>query len=210
MRRVKPDPIPSESQARILDAAIRAPSRGNAQNGRFLLVDDPAVRASLGPLYRESLAHLWATSYKDLIAAAEANPESTDSVQTLRIVRSAQYLADHFEDVPLLLFAFSRDYRSGVIDLPRSMERHARRRSGRYRVGPDQRARGFQVGRDPQDPRSPARQRLGQRVLRLVRLPDRTLGGWPPAAAHQVAYRNQWGAPFGIEIPAPLWPPNGP
>ena len=43
MRRVKPDPIPLEVQARILDAAIRAPSGGNTQNWRFLLVDDPAV-----------------------------------------------------------------------------------------------------------------------------------------------------------------------
>src|SRR3984885_13651998 len=71
MRRVRPDPIPLESQARILDAAIRAPSGGNTQNWRFLLVDDPAVRASLGPLYRDSLAQLWATAYKDLIAAAQ-------------------------------------------------------------------------------------------------------------------------------------------
>ena len=45
MRRVTPDPIPDDVQARILDAAIRAPTGGNAQNWRFLLVDDPEVRA---------------------------------------------------------------------------------------------------------------------------------------------------------------------
>jgi len=50
MRRVKPDPIPADVQARILDAAIRAPSGGNAQSWRFLLVDDPAVKARLAPL----------------------------------------------------------------------------------------------------------------------------------------------------------------
>src|SRR5579871_2456807 len=43
MRRVRPDPIPLEVQARILDAAIRAPSGGNSQNWRFLLVDDRDV-----------------------------------------------------------------------------------------------------------------------------------------------------------------------
>ena len=32
MRRVTPDPIPDDVQARILDAAIRAPTGGNAQN----------------------------------------------------------------------------------------------------------------------------------------------------------------------------------
>jgi len=55
MRRVRPDPIPHAVQARILDAAIRAPSGGNSQNWRFVLVDDPAVKRQLGPLYRDSL-----------------------------------------------------------------------------------------------------------------------------------------------------------
>jgi nitroreductase len=107
MRRVKPDPIPKEAQARILDAAIRAPSGGNAQGWRFLLVDDPAVKDRLGPLYRESLCQLWQTAYKERIAAAEATRDDPDSDQTLRVVRSAQYLADHFEDVPLFMFAFA-------------------------------------------------------------------------------------------------------
>ena len=43
MRRVRPDPVPSDVQASILDAAIRAPTGGNAQNWRFLLVDDAEV-----------------------------------------------------------------------------------------------------------------------------------------------------------------------
>jgi nitroreductase len=61
MRRVRPDPIPIDAQARILDAAIRAPSGGNSQPWRFVLVDSPALKAELGPLYRESMAALWAT-----------------------------------------------------------------------------------------------------------------------------------------------------
>ena len=55
MRRVRPDPVPLDVQARILDAAIRAPSGGNTQNWRFLLVDDPTVLSELGPLYRHSV-----------------------------------------------------------------------------------------------------------------------------------------------------------
>lgn len=35
MRRVKSDPIPEQVIARILDAAVRAPTGGNAQNWRF-------------------------------------------------------------------------------------------------------------------------------------------------------------------------------
>ena len=38
MRRVTDEPIPADVQQRILDAAIRAPSGGNMQNWRFVLV----------------------------------------------------------------------------------------------------------------------------------------------------------------------------
>jgi len=48
MRRLTPDPIPSDLQARILDAAIHAP---NIEQGwRFLLVDDAQIKAPLAPL----------------------------------------------------------------------------------------------------------------------------------------------------------------
>ena len=36
LRRLKPDPVPEELMTRVLDAAIRAPSGGNAQTGYSL------------------------------------------------------------------------------------------------------------------------------------------------------------------------------
>src|SRR5438105_12514648 len=108
MRRVRPDPIPVDVQARILDAAIRAPSGGNTQDWRFLLVDDPAVKAKIAPLYQDAIAQLWKTIYAQRIADAEANPDDPESVQTMKVIRSAQHLADHFEEVPLYLFGFVR------------------------------------------------------------------------------------------------------
>lgn len=30
----------------------------------------------------------------------------------------------------------------------------------------------------------------------------------PRRPPHEVAYKNQWGAPLGIEIPEPLWSPE--
>jgi nitroreductase len=50
MRRVTPDPVPLDVQAKILDAAIRAPTGGNTQNWRFLLVDDREVIGRIAPL----------------------------------------------------------------------------------------------------------------------------------------------------------------
>ena len=106
MRRVRPDPIPLDVQARILDAAIRAPTGGNTQNWRFLLVDDRDVVGRIGPLYRHAIGQLWTTVYADRLAAAAADPGAAESIEMLKVQRSAQWLADHFEEVPLFLFAF--------------------------------------------------------------------------------------------------------
>ena len=85
---------------------MRAPSGGNTQNWRFMLVDDADVKAKLGPIYRECLAQLWVTIYKDRLDAANADPDDPRAREMLRIQRSAQHLADHFEEYPLLLFSF--------------------------------------------------------------------------------------------------------
>src|SRR5450756_148631 len=82
MRRVRPDPIPLEVQARMLDAAIRAPSGGNSQNWRFLLADDTDVIGRIGPLYRHSIDQLWETVYAERLAAAEADPEADERMSS--------------------------------------------------------------------------------------------------------------------------------
>ena len=113
MRRVKPDPIPMDVQARIMDAAVRAPSGGNTQNWRFLLVDDPEVKAKLGPIYRQAMSVLWGSYYKDRLDAAHDAPELEESKSMLRVQKSAQWLADNFEMVPLYMFGFAQHDPSG-------------------------------------------------------------------------------------------------
>ena len=44
LRRLKPDPVPEALINKVLDAAIRAPSGGNAQNWIFIVVRDAAQR----------------------------------------------------------------------------------------------------------------------------------------------------------------------
>jgi nitroreductase len=53
LRRLKPDPVPDELITQVLDAAIRAPSGGNAQNWIFIVVRDEAQRRGLGAVYRK-------------------------------------------------------------------------------------------------------------------------------------------------------------
>src|SRR6478609_119708 len=91
IRRLRPDPIPLEAQARILDAAIRAPSGGNSQGWRFILVDDPTLRAQLGPIYRELVDELFSGPYGERIKHARANPDDAEGRATLRMERAVRH-----------------------------------------------------------------------------------------------------------------------
>ena len=114
MRRVKPDPIPDDAIAAMVDAAIRAPSGGNNQNWRFLTVSDPELRAKLGPLYRTAWDKLQNTIYKGRREAAEARGDDA----AIRVMTSSQWLADNFETVPLWVFALHRNDPSGASIYP--------------------------------------------------------------------------------------------
>jgi nitroreductase len=206
MRRVRPDPIPLESQARILDAAIRAPSGGNTQNWRFLLVDDPAVKARIGPHYKHSIAQLWKTVYADRLAAAASDPEAESSIQMVKVQRSAQWLADHFEEVPLFLFAFVQGDSSGGSIFPAVWSAQLAARAEGIGssltsvLGFFHPKETFEILGVPVD--------KGWVMSCCVSFGYPT-GRWGVAArrpVQEVAYRNQWGGSIGVEINQPLWP----
>jgi nitroreductase len=203
MRRVKPDPIPADVQARILDAAIRAPSGGNMQNWRFMFVDDAGIKATLGPIYRDSFAQLRATFYKEPLEHAYATADDPESATLIRVINSAQYLADHFEQYPLLLFAFSTDP-SGQSAYPAVWSAMlAARAEG---VGTCLTSVMNVFHRDD--------------LLRVLDVPEGwhntgcvtmgyPTGRWGRAErqpVNGVSFRNRWGQPLGLDIPSPLWP----
>jgi nitroreductase len=207
MRRVRPDPIPVEVQKKILDVAVRAPSGGNAQGWRFLLVDDPAVKARLGPVYRECMAMVWNTVYKARVEAARANPRLAESVEFDKMYRSAQYLADHFESYPLLLFAFCQFDTTGSSIFPAVWSAMlAARAEG---VGSALTSvflfKGDEVKRILGVPAE------GNWIFNACVAMGYPTGRWgvaPRRPAHEVASRNSWTGPLGFEIPEPLWPPG--
>ena len=82
MRRVKPDPIPDDVIAQIMDAAIRAPSPGNTQQWRFVTVTDRDRMAKLGELYGRAWNQLNETAYAGRREAAEERGDD----QTLRVM----------------------------------------------------------------------------------------------------------------------------
>ncbi|HEX5614282.1 MAG TPA: nitroreductase family protein [Acidimicrobiia bacterium] len=208
MRRVKPDPIPADVQARILDAAIRAPSGGNVQNWRFLLVDDPAVRGELAPVYRRCLDQLWATIYKDRIAAMQAAPDTPAHVQLQKVLDSANHLGDHFAEYPLLLFSFVQYDPSGGSIFPATWSAMLAARaegvgSSLTSVLMFETDVVLDILGVPKDE--------GWLMSSCVTFgyPTGRWGVAPRKPVHKVAYRNQWGSPLGFEVPEPLWPPAG-
>jgi nitroreductase len=208
MRRVRPDPIPADVQARILDAAIRAPSGGNAQNWRFLLIDDPGVKARLGPLYRDAIAKLWEVAYRDRLERARATPDDPESASLLRVQSSAQHLADHFEAVPLFLAAFTRGDASGGSIFPAVWSAQLAARAegvgsaltsvlGIFHGEEAMQILGVPPGK-------------GWTMVCCVSFgyPTGRWGVAPRRPVQDVAYRNSWGTAVGFEITEPLWSPS--
>jgi nitroreductase len=206
MRRMRPDPVPMDVQAQILDAAVRAPSGGDSQPWRFLLVDDAEVKARLATPYREAIGFLWTGHYAAQVAQAAAEPESPEALRFLKLQASVQYLADHFEEVPLLLFAFTRNDRDGGSIFPAVWSAMLA-------------ARAQGVGSALTNVLDIFRPDTTRAILGVP--PDRgwqlsatvamgyPKGRWgvaPRQPAHTLAYRNTWGADAGFTIDRPLWP----
>jgi nitroreductase len=206
MRRVLPDPIPLDIQAKILDAAVRAPSGGNQQNWRFLLLDDPEKKAALAPLYQRAMGQLWESVYKSQLDAAHADPENPESQQFFRVQHSAQWLADNFAQVPLFLFPFAQHDPSGGSIYPAVWNAMlAARGEG---IGSCLTAllqffnptETFEILGVPSDE--------GWHLAGTVSFGYPT-GRWGVAAREpvdRVSYRNTWGHDVGFSVPEPLWP----
>jgi nitroreductase len=197
MRRMKPDPIPLDAQARILDAAIRAPNIG--EEWRFILVDDPDVRSRLAPLYQRS----WERLFESFGVSVEQMLHAEGAAG--RAARSGDHLARHFAEIPLLLIGFgkTRDG-SGVYPALWSAMLAARAEGiGSTLTGVMQTFaadEAFAVLRVPSDE--------GWVMHGLVPMgyPTGRWGVAPRRPVHEVAARNSWGGELGFTVDEPLWP----
>lgn len=85
-RRHRTDPVPDQIIYRILDNARFAPSGGNRQPWRVIIVKDAALRSALSQIYRKS----WYEFHAPLFTAPGEQPQP-------------DYYADHLHLVPLQL-----------------------------------------------------------------------------------------------------------
>ena len=96
MRRLKSDPLPSELVRKILEAGVCAPSGGNMQRWRFLVIRDPKVKETVGALYKRAWDEQVAPRYR----AGEPAPGMSRE-RFLRLLDAAEYLAAHIHEAPV-------------------------------------------------------------------------------------------------------------
>lgn len=88
MRRLEPDPVPPELIRKILEAGTAAPSGGNMQRWRFLVVTDPNVKQTVGTHYERAWDEVVCPRYSAGDPAPETSPE-----RFRRMLDAAQYLS---------------------------------------------------------------------------------------------------------------------
>ena len=196
MRRLKLDPIPYDAQARILDAAIRAPHVG--EGWRFILVDDPEIKAQFAPLYRQGFEKMVGAP----LEVAFANVINTDT-QMGRAIRSGLHLVEHFAEVPLFLIGFSRTKDGGgsypalwSAMLAARAEGIGSTLTGFLQFFPNEVMDILGVPKD-----------AGWYLHGVVPM-GYPLGKWGVGArkpVHEVAARNSWEGDLGFKVEEPLW-----
>ena len=103
VRRLKPDPIPDSVMRRVLEAATWAPTGGNVQPWRVVLVRDRARKDRLGALYSERWS-LFSKRYRSAMGSM-----TEDARKRLeRTIAAGDYLAAHFGETPAIaIFCFN-------------------------------------------------------------------------------------------------------
>jgi nitroreductase len=98
-RRFKPDPVPAETLTRALDAARFAPSGGNRQGWRVVVVRDAELRTKLRDLYLPGWREYMQQTGGALVLA---DPDSFDA-KIVRNVQRADEYANGLDRVPVHL-----------------------------------------------------------------------------------------------------------
>lgn len=90
-RYYRPDPVPRDVLRRVIDAARFAPTGGNRQGVRFIIVEDASRRRALRDLYLP----LW----EQYASRAVARP----GAPLPKLLQSADDMARHLDEVPVLV-----------------------------------------------------------------------------------------------------------
>ena len=104
VRRLRPDAIPDDVLHRVLEAATWAPTGGNVQPWRIVVVKDRALKEPLGQLYNER----WIAYSKQYRGAIPASAPAEVRARAERTLAAGDYLGAHFGETPVIaMFCFN-------------------------------------------------------------------------------------------------------
>ncbi|CAA0114352.1 NADH dehydrogenase [Halioglobus japonicus] len=98
VRRLREDPIPDDVLKRLLQAGAWAPSGGNLQPWRVIVVRDDQRKQQLAQLYQAQWA-VFAAQYQKGLARLTGEALAKQE----RILASGDYLSEHFASAPVVL-----------------------------------------------------------------------------------------------------------
>jgi nitroreductase len=96
MRRLRPDPVPDELLARLVEAATWGPSGSNSQAYQFVVVTDRDVMAELAVLWKRCV-----DAY--LASVGRRVPDAMDADAYERMKDAVRYQRDHFHETPAVI-----------------------------------------------------------------------------------------------------------
>lgn len=209
MRRMQPRDVPDELIARLVDAAIRAPSGGNFQSWRFVVIRDPETKRYLAELFREDVAVARRTRYRELDEAIARGEQSDRLRAHAAFMRSMLHLMEHLPAVPVFVAALIRSGENtlwpggSIYPAVWSLQLAARAHGiGSVPVG--------SLARHQEEifPRLGVPADEGWMLATFVALGYPT-GRWavaPRTPAHEVTFVERWGQRPAWRVASPLWP----
>ncbi len=91
-------PVPHDVLLECIELAGHAPMGGNLERNRWMIIDDPAIKAAIGARFAE-------VGRPYLAANAGVRPDE----RSQRVINSATFLIDHFTEVPAFVVAMRLD-----------------------------------------------------------------------------------------------------
>jgi len=204
IRRVKPDPIPDDVVARIIDAGVRAPTGGNAQEWRFVGVTEAATITRLGEVFHRCFTTIVLPRYEGREVAPDA--ASAGAGMTRRVLDAAIWQAGHFGEVPLVVCAYATAMGSGPSIYPAMWQMClAARAEG---VGSTFTTLLAMAAASEVDDILGVPEGSGFQLAGVLPMgyPRGHFGVAPRRPAHEVAFSDRWGQSPSWSAPAPLWP----
>ena len=104
MRRLKPDPVPDNLIAKILHAGTCAPSGGNAQKWRFLVLKDRKTKEAVAAWYKKAYDEVIGPRYSSVAPPPGVSPEKFKRQHS-----AVEYLTEHFAEAPVWIVACLED-----------------------------------------------------------------------------------------------------